>query len=148
MSQRKERIEVDVPKILKKDGVIKNNFENENLPLNNIDKIIENQDNSVSWSYRVVNTENNSATVISQLPGEGNRRHYHPNWNEWWFIIQGEWLWEIEGKEILVKKGDIVFIEKNKVHKILAVGNKPAIRLAVSRADVPHIYNINEEEKS
>jgi mannose-6-phosphate isomerase-like protein (cupin superfamily) len=146
MSQKNKRIEIDVPEILKKDGVIKNDFENENLPINNIDKIIESRDNRISWSYRVVNTENNSATVISQLPGEGNRRHYHPNWNEWWFIIQGEWEWEIEGKIVLVKEGDIVFIEKNKVHKIKAVGNKPAIRLAVSRADVPHIYDLNERE--
>jgi quercetin dioxygenase-like cupin family protein len=143
MNQKKERTEVDVPKILKRDGVIQNNFENENLPISNIDEIINSRDNNVSWSYRVVNTENNSATVISQLPGEGNRRHYHPNWNEWWFIIKGEWKWEIEGKEYRIKKGDIVFIEKNKIHKITAAGNEPAIRLAVSRADVPHIYNVD-----
>jgi CMP-N-acetylneuraminic acid synthetase/quercetin dioxygenase-like cupin family protein len=141
----KERSEAFVPDILKKDGVVKNVFDQENLPINNIDKILNSHDNSVSWSYRVINTENNSATVISQLPGEGNRRHYHPNWNEWWFIIQGEWEWEIEGKIYLVKKGDIVFIEKMKVHKITAVGDEPAIRLAVSRADVPHIYNIENK---
>ena len=43
-------------------------------------------------------------------------------------------------KKFIVKKGDFVFIEKNKVHKIKAVGNDSAIRLAVSRADVEHIY--------
>ena len=36
--------------------------------------------------------------------------------------------------------GDIVLIEKGKRHKITAVGTKPAIRLAVSRADVDHVY--------
>lgn len=143
MSQKKERIETDVPEILKNDGVINNSFEYENLPINNIEKIISDHDSNISWSYRVVNTENNSATIISQLPGEGNRKHYHPNWNEWWFILEGEWKWEIEGEEFLVKKGDIVFIQKNKVHKITAIGNKPAIRLAVSRADVPHIYDLD-----
>lgn len=145
MNLNKERVETDVPDILKKDGVVINVFDQENLPINNIDKIIDNRDNSVSWSYRVINTENNSATIISQLPGEGNRRHYHPNWNEWWFIIQGEWEWEIEGKDFRVKKGDIVFIEKMKVHKITAVGNVPAIRLAISRADVPHIFNLENK---
>ena len=93
------RIEVDVPSILKKDGVENSNFDNENSPLQNFDKIIQSQDNSKSWCHRLVNTENNSATLISQLPGEGNRRHYHPNWNEWWYIVKGEWEWEIEGKE-------------------------------------------------
>jgi len=137
----KERVETYVPDILKRDGVVNNDFIHENLPTNNIDTIINNNDNTISWSHRVVNTENNSATIISQLPGEGNRLHYHPNWNEWWYIIKGQWKWEIEGDEFIVKKGDIVFIEKGKKHKITAVGNEPAIRIAVSRADVPHIYN-------
>tara|TARA_X000000950_G_C13818980_1_gene621057 strand:+ start:372 stop:788 length:417 start_codon:yes stop_codon:yes gene_type:complete len=135
-----KKVEVDVPEILKKDGIKNNNFDNENLPLQNIDKIIKSQNNSESWCYRLVNSESNSATLISQLPGEGNRRHYHPNWNEWWFILKGKWNWEIEGKILTVKKGDFVFIEKNKVHKITAVGDESAIRLAVSRGDVPHIY--------
>ena len=26
-------------------------------------------------------------------------RHYHPDWNEWWYIYEGEWEWEIEGEE-------------------------------------------------
>ena len=143
MNQKSKNIETYVPEILKKDGVINNIFNHENRAISNIDSIISNQDNSISWSYRVVNTENNSATIISQLPGEGNRRHYHPNWNEWWFIIKGKWKWEIEGKEFLVQRGDIVFIEKCKVHKITAFGNEPAVRLAVSREDVPHIYEEN-----
>ena len=41
---------------------------------------------------------------------------------------------------MLIEKDDIVFIPKGKVHKITATGNKPAIRLAVSREDVEHIY--------
>jgi quercetin dioxygenase-like cupin family protein len=94
----------------------------------------------------MVDTENNSATLISQMPGEGNRMHYHDNWNEWWYILDGEWEWIVEGKEIIVKKGDLVFIEKGKRHKITAIGEVPAIRLAVSRADVNHIYEIKNEK--
>ena len=78
--------------------------------------------------------------MICQLPGEGNRRHYHPSWNEWWYIVDGEWKWDIEDDSIIVKKGDVVFIEKGKSHQIHAVGDKPAIRLAVSREDVAHVY--------
>lgn len=140
MVNENEHIESDVPSILVKDGVVNNTLHNANQPVVSIDEIIASQGNTVSWSYRVVNSDSNSATVILQLPGEGNRRHYHPNWNEWWYILDGEWIWEIEGKEFTIKKGDVVFIEKGKVHKITAGGNKPAIRLAVSREDVPHIY--------
>lgn len=140
MKRRTETAETDVPSILKKDGVVKNNFENENFPLVTLLNIIKQQDNTRSWSRRIINTENNSATLISQLPGEGNRLHYHPDWNEWWYIVEGEWDWEIEGEIFRVRKGDVVFIGKNKLHRITAVGDKPAIRLAVSKDLVPHIY--------
>ena len=103
-------------------------------------KLIANKSKGSSWSYRVVNSDSNSATLISQQPGEGNRRHYHPNWNEWWYIIDGTWEWDIEGVKVEVSKDDVIFIPKGKVHKITAIGNRPAIRLAVSREDVPHIY--------
>jgi len=132
--------ESDVPSILLKDGVEDNNFDFENLEISNLIDIISKKNMTKSWSHRVINSESNSATLICQLPGEGNRRHYHNNWNEWWFIIDGEWDFEIEGKVKKIVKNDIVFIEKNKVHKITSSGNKPAIRLAVSRADVDHIY--------
>lgn len=137
---RGETAETDVPSILEKDGVVHNDFEHENLPLVNLADIIAQQDNSRSWCRRIINTENNSATLISQMPGEGNRLHYHPNWNEWWYIVDGEWEWEIEGERYTVKKGDVVFIEKNKLHRITAIGNKPAVRLAVSKDLVPHVY--------
>ena len=97
-------------------------------------------DSSYSWSKRVIDSESNSMTIISQLPGEGNRLHYHPDWNEWWYILDGKWEWEIEGYKRIVSQGDIVFMPKNKKHKITAIGNKPAIRMAVSRSDVAHIY--------
>jgi len=136
-----ERVEVDVPSILKMDGVMVNDLASANseVPVN-VKDIISSFDAKTSWSKRVVNTENNSATLIHQQPGEGNRNHYHPNWNEWWYIVDGQWEWNIEGEKIIVGKDDIVFIPKGKMHHITAVGDKPAIRLAVSREDVPHIY--------
>ena len=140
--ETKNRVEVEVPEILKKDGVLQSNFSHENEPLVDIEKLIKKYDNSSSWCHRLVNTENNSATLIAQIPGEGNRLHFHPNWNEWWYILKGEWEWNIKGEKTIVKKGDFVFIEKGKRHKITAIGNEIAIRLAVSRADVEHVYPV------
>lgn len=133
-------VEVDVPLILKRDRVMNSDFLHENMPKVNLDLIIAEQDNSSSWCRRIVNTESNSATLISQLPGEGNRLHYHPDWNEWWYIVGGQWQWEIEGKKKVVSKGDVVFIEKGRRHRITAIGGQPAVRLAVSRQDVAHVY--------
>lgn len=137
---KKDRAEIDVPSILERDGVIQRDFSHENLPISNLEEIIASKDNTRSWSHRLVNTESNSATLLSQLPGEGNRLHYHDDWNEWWYIVKGQWEWEVEGERFVVRKGDLVFIEKNKWHKITAIGTEPAIRLAVSKDKVAHIY--------
>ena len=137
---KKTKVEIDVPSILLKDGVRDNDLFDANKDVVNIEKIINEKPKDVSWSKRVIDTENNSMTIIAQGPGEGNRRHYHPNWNEWWYIIQGEWEWEIDGEKKRIRSGDIVMVEKNRVHKITAVGKKMAIRMAVSRADVEHVY--------
>ena len=139
-TESKQHSEVDVPSILRRDGVKQHDFSEENKPVTNVPEVIASKNNACSWSHRLINTENNSATLISQLPGEGNRLHHHNDWNEWWYIVQGVWLWEIEGEEFLVRQGDVVFIEKNKWHKITAAGEGPAIRLAVSRDKVAHIY--------
>jgi quercetin dioxygenase-like cupin family protein len=74
------------------------------------------------------------------MPGEGNREHYHPDWDEWWFILKGQWMWTINNEEKVINKNDFVFIERNKVHQITAIGDTPSIRLAVSRYDVDHVY--------
>lgn len=142
MNTKKDR---DVIRILKDDGVIHNDFDEENKLICNVEEIIKKNKNLKSWSKRLVNTESNSATIISQMPGEGNRRHFHSNWNEWWYILDGEWEFEIEGKIYLIKKNELILIPKNLKHKITAVGDKPAIRLAVSRSDVDHIYEVNEK---
>tara|TARA_Y100000004_G_C8926440_1_gene417822 strand:+ start:50 stop:478 length:429 start_codon:yes stop_codon:yes gene_type:complete len=136
----KKRIEADVPSILEKDGVINNDLFDVNQEVVNIDDILRFAP-APSWSKRIIDSSSNSATLICQNPGEGNREHYHPDWNEWWYIIDGEWEWNIEGIKKVVKTGDFVFIEKGKKHKITAVGEKPAIRLAVSRGDVEHVYD-------
>lgn len=132
--------EVDVPSILVKDGIVNNDLHDVNHELVCVKRIIEDNPKDVSWSKRIIDSDSNSMTVISQIPGEGNRRHYHPDWNEWWYIYEGQWEWEIEGEKKIVKEGDIVYMQKNRVHKITAVGESRAVRFAVSRSDVAHIY--------
>lgn len=138
--QKSEHVEVDVASILEKDGVKANDLFDSNKEVVNLNEILAEKPSDSSWSKRVIDTESNSMTIIAQMPGEGNRRHYHPDWNEWWHIVQGEWEWEIDGKTKRIKAGDIVLVEKRRVHIITAVGEKLAIRMAVSRADVEHIY--------
>ncbi|WP_321312875.1 cytidylyltransferase domain-containing protein [Halarcobacter sp.] len=136
--------DANVPKILKQDGVEKSIFDMANQGITHVPNLIQKYGKNSSWSHTLVDTESNSATLICQLPGEGNRRHYHPDWNEWWFIIDGTWQWDIDNEVKTIQKGDLVFIQKGIKHKITAIGNEAAIRIAVSRYDVDHVYD-NED---
>ena len=141
-----EHSEVDVPQILSKDGVSSSSYNLSNQKIINLKEILNSNSPIESWCHRVINSENNSATLISQMPGEGNRRHYHPDWNEWWYIVKGQWQWEINGEKYIVKKDDFVFIPKGVVHKITAAGEGQSIRLAISRDDVIQTYPEGDHE--
>ncbi len=131
-------------RILESDGVKKNIMNEFNKELTDVDEIIRRHGFESSWSYTLINSKSNSVTLIAQLPGEGNRLHYHNDWDEWWYILKGKWEWYIEGKTKIVKNGDLVFIERNKRHKIVCIGDEMGIRMAVSREDVDHIYNVKD----
>ena len=91
------------------------------------------------WSQRIALTEHNVGTLIYQDPGHPNDRHYHLE-DEWWFVIEGEIQWEMEGvaEPIQARAGDFVFAPKNCFHHIHVVGAKPALRLAISVPGEPH----------
>ena len=132
-----EVIKDDVPSILKEDGI--DVWDERVVLIKNIEDIKKKFKNYDAWAYRIVNSENNSATIICQKKGGGNRNHYHKDWNEWWFILEGKWKFIIEGKEYIVKKGDIIYIPKKHWHHIISLEDN-SIRIAVSREDVGHIY--------
>ncbi|MDB3994428.1 cupin domain-containing protein [Gammaproteobacteria bacterium] len=135
--------DANVKRILISDGVISNNQDEPNKEKVMLSEIIEKNGRNSSWSHTIVDSSSNSATLIGQLPGEGNRKHFHPDWNEWWYILEGQWNWNIDGEDKIITAGEVVFIKRGKKHQITASGDKMAVRLAVSRYDVDHIY---EEE--
>ena len=142
-----EIADADREKILIEDGVEKNNMDQFNKEISKVQSIIDNNSSTESWSHTLINSPSNCVTLIAQMPGEGNRMHYHHDWDEWWYIIQGEWEWIVEGAPKSITKDDVVFISRNKKHKITAKGDKMSIRLAVSRADVDHVYDLDSFKK-
>ena len=138
------KADADVPRILKMDGVGSFCLDQANEEIVSIPEIIERYGRDRSWSHTLINSQSNSATLICQLPGEGNRMHHHPDWDEWWYIVEGRWEWNIEGAKKSICPGEIVLINRNRKHQITAVGEKVAIRLAVSRYDVDHVYEEDE----
>jgi len=133
--------EKDVPSILKIDGINISDFQNSNQEVVSIPSIISSMPKHQSWCRTLVDSQSNSVTLLAQLPGEGNRMHYHPEWDECWFILKGPWLWEIEGVTKRIETGDFVFMKRGRKHKITACGDELSIRMAISRYDVEHVYD-------
>ena len=127
--------------VLKDDGVRTleiNKFEN--LSTNSIENIKKTL-GSPPWAARLVYNEAFGGVLICQNPGEGNRKHFHPDADECWIIVEGEWEWFIEGVGTKkVKKDDIIVVPKGTPHQIKCIGKKPGIRFAITKPDVNHVY--------
>jgi len=133
------QFETDVNKVLLKDGIEKIDLLDENqehTKFSDLKKISNNN----SWVKRVVYNEIFAAHLICQKPGETNRTHFHKKDDEWWVVLEGKIIWWIDGKELLAKQGDIVFVPRGKNHKIKTIGSKNSIRLAISPPDIPHYH--------
>ena len=131
----------DVVNVLEKDGVLKVELKKfENHSSINLCQIREEMGTG-SWAVRIAYNEKFGGVVIQQHPGEGNRKHYHPNADENWVIMDGEWEWWIDGVGTKkVKKDDIVVVPKGVLHQITCVGSGPAVRYAITEPDVDHVY--------
>ena len=131
----------DVVNVLKNDGVDKIIINDlENATTTNIDDLVNNM-GAESWAARLVYNKRFGGVLIQQQPGEGNRLHYHPDADECWIIISGDWEWYIDGEGTkTVHKNDIVVVKQGVKHKIKCIGTKPAIRFAITKPDVNHVY--------
>jgi quercetin dioxygenase-like cupin family protein len=134
----------NVDQVLKDDGVdnslLEPGHKYENVSTINIKRIEEELEFKNSWAVRVIYNERFGGVIIKQNPGEGNRLHYHPDADECWVVLEGEYEWQIEEQVSRVRQGDIIVVKANNWHKITAVGDKPAARLAITKPDVEHIY--------
>ena len=133
----------DVKRVLKDDGLdpgslnIFHAYENTCVSLERLRSLHGNG----SWAVRIAYNERFGGVIIQQQPGEGNRKHYHPDADENWVIMDGEWEWWIEGQGTkLVKTGDIVVVPKKVWHHIKCVGKSPGVRYAITAPDVNHVY--------
>ena len=95
----KEFNDDNVHNVLKQDGIIDIHLEKEyeNLSKINIMSLAQKLGKG-SWAVRLVYNKRFGGVLIQQQTGEGNRRHYHPNADENWVILDGIWEWWIDGK--------------------------------------------------
>ena len=133
----------DVKRVLLDDGLDSRNisifhsYENKSVSLEDL----RSTHGMGSWAVRIAYNDRFGGVVIQQQPGEGNRKHYHPDADENWVIMDGEWEWWIDGiGTTKVKKGDIVVVPTGVWHHIKCVGNSPGVRYAITAPDVNHVY--------
>jgi quercetin dioxygenase-like cupin family protein len=99
------------------------------------------------WAVQLVGNDRFVVTVICQAPGHPNDWHYHLS-DECWSIYEGELSWTLEGRAepVRVKAGDWILAPANTFHLIQVLGERPAIRIAITytgeyhrheRADAP-----------
>ncbi|OGX23506.1 MAG: hypothetical protein A2Y03_05000 [Omnitrophica WOR_2 bacterium GWF2_38_59] len=137
----------DVSHVLKDDGVhtVLIGEEYENISCTDLETI-KKRCGTPPWAVRIVYNELFGGVLICQKPGEGNRLHYHPDADECWVIMEGQWEWYIEGEGTKkVKEKDIVVVKKGTDHKITCIGDVPGIRFAVTAPDVNHVYSSKGE---
>jgi quercetin dioxygenase-like cupin family protein len=134
----------DVINVLTEDGVptdsLNNFYKYQNAATVNLQQLRE-ELGMGSWAVRIAYNDLFGGVVIQQQPGEGNRKHYHPDADENWVILDGDWEWWIEGLGTRrVTKYDIIVVPKDVPHHIKCVGTKPGVRYAITRPDVNHVY--------
>ena len=133
----------DVKRVLKNDGLenqmlsIFHLYENQSISL----KTLRERHGMGSWAVRIAYNDRFGGVIIQQQPGEGNRKHYHPDADENWVIMDGKWEWWIDGVgKTKVSKGDIIVVPKNTWHLIKCIGDSPGVRYAITAPDVNHVY--------
>mgnify|MGYP001172226434 FL=1 len=133
----------DVVKVLNDDGITDISWETmrkyENITTISLNKI-RGELGMGSWAVRIAYNENFGGVLIQQQTGEGNRKHYHPDADENWVILDGEWEWWIQdiGTQT-VQKNDIVVVPLGVPHLIKCTKG-PGVRYAITKPDVNHAY--------
>jgi uncharacterized protein (DUF952 family) len=91
------------------------------------------------WNERIVANDRFVVTVICQPPGHLNDWHYHIV-EECWHVHEGTISWTVEGEPepVIVSAGEWILAPANRFHFIEVLGDRPAIRIAVSVAGEPH----------
>lgn len=95
--------------------------------------------NEPHWYEQVLNDGRNIAGLICDSPGGSNDHHFHPDFNEWWIVLQGELEFEIGDYPVIhAKKSDVVMSPAGTRHLIRTVGSGPSVRLHISKIGSNH----------
>jgi len=58
-------------------------------------------------------------------PLQGPPLHVHHNQDEWWYVVDGEYMFEVDGQEIYARAGATVFAPRGSRHTFQNIGTTP-----------------------
>jgi mannose-6-phosphate isomerase-like protein (cupin superfamily) len=64
-------------------------------------------------------------------PGKSSRRHYHPEAEESYYVMQGRGLIQIDNEESILSPGDAVLIPAQSAHKVFNRGDEDLVLIVV-----------------
>ena len=81
----------------------------------------------------VLEGERMQVGLIHKARGTGSRAHSHPN-EQWIYVLEGTFRANIDGKEINVRPGSVVYIPANTVHAGKATADGDVVFFTVKDA--------------
>ena len=85
------------------------------------------------WARELIVDTLNRINLICTAPGDRTVTHAHPDSPQWWVVLQGNLVWEIDGREpVQAVQGDLVFVPAGTMHSIETVGGEDALRYSIT----------------
>jgi len=79
-------------------------------------------------TIRLSSEETNGAFTVFEgttPPLQGPPLHRHPDQDEWWHIVEGDFRFVVDERQIEARAGDIVFAPRGSRHTFQNIGNAP-----------------------
>ena len=99
------------------------------------------------FTIKVLTSEtNDSYTILDVIhpPNLGPALHIHPKGSETFYIVEGYYEFILDGKSIMGKPGDVIFVPKGSPHRFV-VGYKGGHALVISPPDLEfYFFQVSE----
>ena len=76
-------------------------------------------------TIKISSTDTNGAFTVFEgetAPLKGPPLHRHPDEDEWWYILEGEFRFVVDGEELAARTGDTVFAPRGSRHTFQNIG--------------------------
>src|SRR5512140_3692848 len=94
-----------------------------------VDRLSAHLGNPISdFFFKVTTEDSHGSLVVLEMTHRakgGPGRHFHYNQDEWFYIVEGEYVFEIGQERLRLKPGDSVFGPRRVPHVWSFVGDQP-----------------------